>query len=119
MKIILSHEQKVEDIAQQLKNRKSMNPVSLRKKVVSHEVPKMGDKRYSDEKIDVSTLNEILLIDQEKRICIAEPGVTFVDLAKATIKYGLVPIVVPELKTITIGGAVSGCSIESMSYRYG
>ena len=119
MKIILSHEQKVEDIAQQLKNRKSMNPVSLRKKVVSHEVPKMGDKRYSDEKIDVSALNEILLIDQEKKICIAEPGVTFVDLAKATIKYGLVPIVVPELKTITIGGAVSGCSIESMSYRYG
>jgi len=27
--------------------------------------------------------------------------------------------VVPELKTITIGGAVSGCSIESMSWRYG
>jgi FAD/FMN-containing dehydrogenase len=30
-----------------------------------------------------------------------------------------VPLVVPELKTITIGGAVSGCSIESMSYKYG
>ena len=29
------------------------------------------------------------------------------------------PIVVPELKTITIGGAVSGCSIESMSFEYG
>jgi len=27
--------------------------------------------------------------------------------------------VVPELKGITVGGAVSGCSIESMSYRYG
>lgn len=35
------------------------------------------------------------------------------------MKYGLVPIIVPELKTITIGGAVSGCSIESMSYKYG
>ena len=29
------------------------------------------------------------------------------------------PIVVPELKTITIGGAVAGCSIESMSFVHG
>jgi FAD/FMN-containing dehydrogenase len=27
--------------------------------------------------------------------------------------------VVPELETITLGGAVSGCSIESTSYKYG
>ena len=51
--------------------------------------------------------------------CIAESGVTFVDLVEATLAHGLVPIVVPELKTITIGGAVAGCSIESMSFRYG
>ena len=44
---------------------------------------------------------------------------TFVDLVAATLRHGLVPIVVPELKTITIGGAVSGCSIESMSFGYG
>ena len=44
---------------------------------------------------------------------------TFVDLVAATLRHGLVPIVVPELKTITIGGAVAGCSIESMSFRYG
>ncbi|MBF0297074.1 MAG: FAD-binding oxidoreductase, partial [Oligoflexia bacterium] len=49
----------------------------------------------------------------------AESGVSFIDLVKETIKYGLIPMTVPELKTITIGGAVSGCSIESMSYKYG
>src|SRR3989338_8628363 len=114
-----THEQKVYRIAQQLKRRKSTKPVSLKKKAVAHQVPKPQDKRYSDEKIDISDLNEIILIDREKQICIAEPGVTFVDLVKATLKYSLVPIVVPELKTITIGGAVAGCSIESMSYKYG
>jgi len=93
--------------------------VSLKKKTVSHEVPKLSDKRYSDEKIDLSDLNEILHINTEKRICIAEPGVTFIDLVTATMKYDLVPIIVPELKTITIGGAVAGCSIESMSYKHG
>src|SRR3989338_77825 len=114
-----THEQKVYRIAQLLKRRKSTKPVSLKKKAVAHQVPKPQDKRYSDEKIDISDLNGIILIDREKQICIAEPGVTFVDLVKATIRHGLVPIVVPELKTITIGGAVAGCSIESMSYKYG
>lgn len=114
-----SHEQKISRIAKQLKERKSTKPVSLKKKSVSHQVPKPGDKRYLDEKIDLSDLNEILHIDADKKICIAEPGVTFVDLVQATLKYNLVPIVVPELKTITIGGAVSGCSIESMSYKFG
>lgn len=93
--------------------------MSLKKKAVSHEVPKPSDKRHSDEKIDLSELNEILHINTEKRICIAESGVTFIDLVTATMKCGLVPIIVPELKTITIGGAVAGCSIESMSYKHG
>ncbi len=114
-----THEQKVQRIIQQLKARKSTAPVSLKKKAVSHQVPKPQDKRHSDEKIDISDLDKILHIDQEKRICIAEPGVTFVDLVTATLKCNLVPIIVPELKTITIGGAVAGCSIESMSYKHG
>ena len=38
---------------------------------------------------------------------------------EATLARGLVPITVPELKTITVGGAVAGCSIESMSFRHG
>ena len=114
-----THEQKINRIIKQLKEYKNTKPVSLKKKAVSHEVPKPSDKRHSDEKIDLSDLNEILHINTEKRICIAEPGVTFIDLVTATMKYGLVPIIVPELKTITIGGAVAGCSIESMSYKHG
>jgi hypothetical protein len=114
-----THEQKVGRIRRQLRARRSTRPISLKKKSVSHEVPRPRDRRHADEKLDLSHLNEILRIDAEKRICIAEPGVTFVDLVAATMEHGLVPIVVPELKTITIGGAVAGCSIESMSYRYG
>ncbi|WP_291401927.1 FAD-binding protein [Acidaminobacter sp.] len=49
----------------------------------------------------------------------AEPGVTFEKIVVETLKYSLVPVVVPELRTITIGGAVSGCSLESMSYKFG
>lgn len=115
---MFTHEQKIQRIATQLKEHKDTKPVSLKKKSVSHEVPKLKDKRRLDKKIDLSNLNEILLIDPQKQICIAEAGVTFVELVSTTLKYGLVPIIVPELKTITVGGAVAGCSIESMSYKY-
>lgn len=114
-----THAQKVERIAEQLRRHQGTKPVSLKKKAVSHQVPKPEDGRHADEKIDISDLTEILSVDVERRVCTAESGVTFVDLVKATLKHGLIPIVVPELKTITIGGAVAGCSIESMSYRYG
>jgi FAD/FMN-containing dehydrogenase len=113
------HSAKVRRIAAQLSAHRGPRPVSLRKKAVSHVVPKATDLKYSDETINISDLNEIIHIDPSGRTCVAECGVTFVDLVAETMKHGLVPIVVPELKTITIGGAVAGCSIESMSYVHG
>ena len=113
------HERKVARVAEQLRRRTSRAPLSRQKRVVSHQVPKVNDKKYTDEKIDVRDFDEIIEIDPERRICIAEPGVPFCKLVDRTLPLGLVPIVVPELKTITIGGAVAGCSIESMSYMHG
>jgi FAD/FMN-containing dehydrogenase len=113
------HRDKVMRIAEQLRALPPGRPVSLRKASVSHQVPKRNDLRRRDDKIDVGDLTEILEIDPVRRICVAESGVTFVDLVAATLPHGLVPIVVPELKTITIGGAVAGCSIESMSFVHG
>jgi len=113
------HGRKVERISTQLRGRRSTAPLSRRKRVPSHQVPKVHDKKYSDDKIDLYDLDRVIEIDPEKRICIAEPGVPFNELVDQTLPLGLVPIVVPELETITIGGAVAGCSIESMSYVYG
>jgi FAD/FMN-containing dehydrogenase len=113
------HRRKVEEIIRQLRAHSGDRPVSLRKKAVSHQVPKAGDLKYSDHLIDIRALDAILEIDPQRRICVAESGVTFVDLVAATLRHGLVPTVVPELKTVTVGGAVAGCSIESMSFQYG
>src|SRR5712675_2673722 len=44
---------------------------------------------------------------------------TYEDLADATLPHGLMPFVVPQLKTITLGGAVTGLGIESTSLRLG
>jgi FAD/FMN-containing dehydrogenase len=114
-----THEQKTNEIIKFLRERKNIKPVSFKKKAVSHQVPKVNDKTHNDEKIDLSSLNELISIDVKNMVCVAEPGITFVDLVTETLKFDLVPFTVPELKTITIGGAVSGASLESMSYKYG
>ncbi|MDB4940854.1 MAG: FAD/FMN-containing dehydrogenase [Labilithrix sp.] len=115
----VEHDARVARIARMLADHPGGRPLSLRKRSVSHMVPKLVDARRSDDKIDISDLHHILAIDVARRLCVAEPGVTFVDLVEATLPHGLVPRVVPELETITIGGAVTGASVESMSFRHG
>src|ERR1700712_3375920 len=44
---------------------------------------------------------------------------TYEDLVDATLPHGLIPLVVPQLRTITLGGAVTGAGIESTSFRNG
>lgn len=95
-------------------------PVHIDKGGEHHVVPlPWGDRRFAGRAIDVSGLNRILAIDPDHRVCVAEPGVTFASLVEATLRYGLAPAVVPELEGITVGGAVSGCSVESSSFRHG
>lgn len=114
------HNEKVCAIADTLKRQAEQDGyLSLKKDAVSHVVPNPNDPKHHDRKVNIRDLKTILKIDADKRICIAEPGVTFCHLVEETLKVGLVPYLVPELKTITIGGAVSGCSVESLSYRYG
>jgi len=76
-------------------------------------------KEAGAKKIDVRRLNRVIEIDLEQRIAEVEGMTTFEDFADATLLKGLRPPVVPELKTITIGGAVSGLGIEASSFRHG
>ncbi|HYN11553.1 MAG TPA: FAD-binding oxidoreductase [Burkholderiales bacterium] len=61
--------------------------------------------------------------DQVLRIaegCVeAEGMISYEDLARECLAHGVMPSVVPQLKTITLGGAVAGVGIESSSHRHG
>jgi len=45
--------------------------------------------------------------------------ISYEDLTRECLAHGVMPAVVPQLKTITLGGAVAGVGIESSSHRYG
>ena len=61
--------------------------------------------------------NEVLLIDKD--FVDAEGMISYEALARECLAHGVMPAVVPQLKTITLGGAVAGVGIESSSHRYG
>lgn len=86
---------------------------------VHHVVPLPADGRFAGQRIDTSELRHPLQIDVAAATAVVEPGVTFEELVRLTLPHGLAPAVVPELRGITVGGAVAGCSLESMSFRHG
>ncbi|WP_246540901.1 FAD-binding oxidoreductase [Mycobacterium spongiae] len=69
--------------------------------------------------LDISGLTGVISIDPEVRTADVAGMCTYEDLVTATLQYGLSPLVVPQLKTITLGGAVTGLGIESASFRNG
>jgi FAD/FMN-containing dehydrogenase len=69
--------------------------------------------------LDVSAFSGVLAVDAEARTADVLAMTTYEDLVDATLPYGLVPLCVPQLRTITLGGAVTGMGIESASWRNG
>ena len=69
--------------------------------------------------LDVSGFDGVLYVDPEARTADVLGMTTYEHLVDATLAHGLMPLVVPQLKTITLGGAVTGLGIESTSFRNG
>jgi FAD/FMN-containing dehydrogenase len=70
-------------------------------------------------RLDVSAFSGVLHVDPDRRTADVLGMTTYEDLVAATLPHGLMPLVVPQLKTITLGGAVTGLGIESSSFRNG
>jgi FAD/FMN-containing dehydrogenase len=71
------------------------------------------------QRLDTSQLTGVIGVDEAARTAEVQGMTTYEHLVDATLPHGLMPTVVPQLKTITLGGAVTGLGIESTSFRYG
>jgi FAD/FMN-containing dehydrogenase len=79
-------------------------------------------RRQSDAtkaKIDVRDFNRVIAVNAAEGWVEVEGMTPYAALVDATLAHGAMPCVVPQLKSITIGGAVSGLGIESSSFRHG
>ncbi|MFB9723946.1 FAD-binding oxidoreductase [Planobispora longispora] len=64
-------------------------------------------------------LDRVIEVDPVTMTAEVQGMTTYENLVDATLAHGLMPYVVPQLKTITLGGAVTGLGIESTSFRDG
>jgi FAD/FMN-containing dehydrogenase len=108
----LPHCRKKEALAAQL--RQGAGPVGLAKDTSNL----FRDRRDgARRRLDVRGFNEVLSIGPD--FVEAEGMVSYEQLVQRCLAQGVMPAVVPQLKTITLGGAVAGVGIESSSHRHG
>jgi FAD/FMN-containing dehydrogenase len=81
--------------------------------------------RYSGRRNDrvrpiaLSDFNHVLSLDEQAKTLEVEGLITYEQVVRFTLAHGLLPTVAPELKHITVGGAIVGIGIESSCFRYG
>ena len=68
-------------------------------------------------RLDVRAFNQVLRIGEG--FVEAEGMIPYEELTRECLARGVMPTVVPQLKTITLGGALAGVGIESSSHRHG
>jgi FAD/FMN-containing dehydrogenase len=108
------HQQAVDAVRRGLAALPPDAPVRLRKKTSN-----LFRFRGGTGGLAVDGLDRVLSVDPDDRTADVGGMTTYEDLVAATLPYGLMPLVVPQLKTITLGGAVVGLGIESTSFRDG
>ena len=106
------HAKKREALAAQLKA--STGPVALAKETSNLFRDRAAGERR---RLDVRAFKDVIgfgdgWVD-------AEGMIPYEDLVRECLARGVMPAVVPQLKTITLGGAVAGVGIESSSHRHG
>ena len=113
------HQEKVHAIQNRIQS--YLNTKDTRKIVFEH--GSSNSTRYQNSTefyhVDLSNLNDILEINTERKYIVVEPNVPMDKLLAFTLKYNLMPPVVPEFPGITVGGAVQGGSGESGSFKWG
>jgi FAD/FMN-containing dehydrogenase len=70
-------------------------------------------------RLDLSAFDRVLQVDARNQWVDAEGLISFESLVAATVPHGVMPAVVPQLKSITLGGAAAGVGIEATSFRHG
>ena len=73
----------------------------------------------SKQRLDLHHFSHVIEVDAKSGWVDVEGLCCYEDLVAGTLPHGVMPAVVPQLKTITIGGAAAGVGIEATSFRQG
>lgn len=99
---------------------KQPGPLRMFKSTTSNTFrPQQIGARETKSRLDLSGFVHVLEVNTTELWCDIEASATFETFVDATFSQGTAPLVVPELRTITVGGAIVGIGVESSSFRHG
>lgn len=116
---MISHEdyaRKRDILVNDLRAASTTGALALEKSTSNLFRPRVQEQRH---RLDVRHFNHVIHVDEKERYAEVEGMTTYEDLLRETLPFQLMPAVVPQLKSITIGGATAGVGIESSSFKYG
>src|SRR3546814_14102846 len=67
--------------------------------------------------LDVCGLDRVIAVDVTSRTADVQGLCTYEELVATTLRHGLIQLVVPQIRTITLAGAVPGPGIASTPFR--
>ncbi|MEQ1796079.1 MAG: FAD-binding oxidoreductase, partial [Nitrospira sp.] len=111
-----AYARKKEALVNALRASSMAGPLALEKSTSNLFRQRAQEQRH---RLDVRHFNHVIQIDEKERYAEVEGMTTYDDLVRETLPFQLMPAVVPQLKSITIGGATAGIGIESSSFKYG
>ena len=109
-----THALRVAEAAAQLKS--ASGPIALDKRTSNLFRDRAAGRR---QRLNLGALTHVIGQDPAAGWVDVEGMTTYESLAAATLLRGAMPAVVPQLKTITVGGAAAGVGIEATSFRHG
>ncbi|HET7398174.1 MAG TPA: FAD-binding oxidoreductase [Intrasporangium sp.] len=113
---LAAHSRAVEQVVREYAALPADEPVRLAKRTSNLFRPRAA---HTGPGLDVSSLDHVVELDPQRGVARVQGMATYERLVDELLPHGFVPLVVPQLKTITIGGAVTGLGIEASSFRNG
>jgi FAD/FMN-containing dehydrogenase len=111
------HESQVAGLVAELAGNR--RPLRVKKKTVSNLFRYEGRDHSAARELDLRAFDKPLYFDEKEQILDVQGLATFESIVDFTLPYGYTPLITPELKHITVGGALVGVGIETNSFRYG
>ncbi len=76
-------------------------------------------RKKKSKRLNMRDFNNVISIDKKNNVAEVEGMISYYDFAQETLKEGYIPQVVPELRSLTVGGVSTGIGVESTSFRHG
>lgn len=111
------HRQQTSELSRELVG--NTQHLRVKKKTISNLFRYEPRHKNAGREVDLRKFNQPLYLDKKAWTLEVQGLATFETIVDFVLPHGFIPVITPELKHITVGGATVGIGIETNSFRHG